>query len=122
MSNSQSRDSLESTRRIGRAMADIGRLRILAALRGREVCVCHLAELLGLDQSTISRHMAVLREAGLVLARRAGRWVHYRRSEGGEAATAQAYALVDGLLESAPEIAEDEERLASICCMPERSK
>ena len=118
MSIPQTLGSLELARLIGRAMADNGRLRILSALRGREVCVCHLAELLGLDQSTISRHLAVLREAGLILARREGRWVHYRRAEGGEETYARAFSLIDALVEGATEIQEDARRLTSICCLP----
>ena len=54
------------------------RLRILSALRSQELCACHLIELLALAPSTISKHMDILRSAGLVLARRDGKWMHYR--------------------------------------------
>lgn len=60
------------------ALSDAGRLRILAALRRGELCACHLIELLALAPSTISKHMDLLRSAGLVLARKDGRWMHYR--------------------------------------------
>ena len=60
-----------------RALADETRLRILALLRNGEVCVCHLQGSLRLPQPTISRHLAYLRRAGLVAARREGVWMHY---------------------------------------------
>ena len=59
------------------ALADPTRLRILALLNG-EVCVCHIHDSLGVPQPTASRHLAYLRRAGLVAARRDGIWMHYR--------------------------------------------
>lgn len=63
------------------ALADPTRLRILAMLAGgsgAELCVCHIHDSLGVSQPTASRHLAYLRRAGLVEARRAGVWMHYR--------------------------------------------
>ncbi len=68
---------------ITKALADEGRIRCLAALRERELCVCQLIELLELAPSTVSRHMSILRQAGLVESRKTGRWVYYRRPERG---------------------------------------
>ena len=64
-----------------RALADETRLRILALLKDGEVCVCHIQGGLQLPQPTISRHLAYLRNTGLVEARRDGVWMHYRLSE-----------------------------------------
>ena len=50
----------------------------MLALSGREMCACHITALLKLAPSTVSKHMAILRRAGLVTSRRAGRWMHYR--------------------------------------------
>jgi ArsR family transcriptional regulator len=62
-----------------KALADPVRLRLFHLLSlGDELCVCHLTEALELPQSTISRHLAVLRHAGLVETRRDGKWIHYR--------------------------------------------
>ena len=61
-----------------KALADKTRLRILALLGNNEVCVCHLHDSLGLPQPTVSRHLAYLRRAGLVDARRDGVWMHYQ--------------------------------------------
>jgi ArsR family transcriptional regulator len=60
------------------ALADSTRLRILALLREGEVCVCHIHGALNSPQPTVSRHLAYLRKAGLVDARRDGVWMHYR--------------------------------------------
>lgn len=63
------------------ALADENRLRIVEALREGERCVCELQQDLGLGQSLLSHHLRALRESGLVLDRREGRWVHYSLSE-----------------------------------------
>jgi DNA-binding transcriptional ArsR family regulator len=63
---------------ITKALADPSRLRILAALRERELCVCQVTELLRLAPSTISKHLALLQHAGLVASRKTERWVYYR--------------------------------------------
>ncbi|MEO0477913.1 MAG: metalloregulator ArsR/SmtB family transcription factor [Planctomycetota bacterium] len=105
-------DALEHTRRIGRALADQGRLRILAALAGSELCVCHLVDLLDLDASTVSRHVSILRDAGLVETRKDGRWLHCRR------ATDQnpLFKFLDTSLRGAQEIEDDKKRLSDDCC------
>jgi ArsR family transcriptional regulator, arsenate/arsenite/antimonite-responsive transcriptional repressor len=59
------------------ALADPTRLRIIGLLAAGEICVCHIHESLGVPQPTASRHLAYLRRAGLVRARRDGLWVHY---------------------------------------------
>jgi len=62
-----------------KALGDPVRLRLFQLLAGRdELCVCHLTEALDLPQSTVSRHLGVLRHAGLVQTRREGKWMHYR--------------------------------------------
>lgn len=62
---------------IARALADASRLRVILILRDRELCVCQIIELLGLAPSTVSKHMQILKAAGLVDSRKQGRWVHY---------------------------------------------
>jgi len=94
---------------IGRALGDVGRLRILAALRGRELCVCHLTDLLQLDTSTVSRHVGVLRRAGLVEVRKEGRWLHCRRARG----LRRVFALVDASAEGDSRVEGDLRALTS---------
>src|SRR4051812_33612851 len=64
-----------------KALADATRLRILGLLLTGEVCVCHIHESLRITQPKASRHLAYLRRAGLVEARREGLWMHYRIAE-----------------------------------------
>jgi ArsR family transcriptional regulator, arsenate/arsenite/antimonite-responsive transcriptional repressor len=64
-----------------KALADGNRLRIIAALsKYPELCVCQVTELLDLAMATVSRHISVLQNAGLVEKRKEGRWVYYRIS------------------------------------------
>jgi ArsR family transcriptional regulator len=65
-----------------RALSDPSRLRILDRLRGGEHCVCELTDVLDTGQSLLSFHLKVLRDAGLVTARREGRWMHYALETG----------------------------------------
>jgi ArsR family transcriptional regulator len=64
-----------------KALADGTRLRILGLLLTGEVCVCHIHESLRIPQPKASRHLAYLRKAGLVEARRDGLWMHYRLAD-----------------------------------------
>lgn len=67
----------EARAKIARAMAHPSRLLILDALQEREHCVCELTELIGADQSTVSKHLSVLKGSGLVMDRREGVQVYY---------------------------------------------
>ena len=74
----KSRAAVDQLESLFKALADKTRLRILALLGNNEVCVCHIHDSLGVPQPTVSRHLAYLRRAGLVDARRDGVWMHYR--------------------------------------------
>ena len=63
---------------ITKALSDPGRVRILLALRRRELCVCQITELFGFAPSTMSKHLSILHHAGLIQSRKTERWVHYR--------------------------------------------
>lgn len=75
---------------VAKALSDPGRMRILLALKGRELCVSQIAELLGLATSTVSKHMTVLRRAYLVDYRKDGAWAYYRRAGRGAPKRVQA--------------------------------
>jgi ArsR family transcriptional regulator len=60
-----------------KALADETRVRMLLALGGGELCVCQITELFGLAASTISKHLSILYQAGLVDSRKDGRWIYY---------------------------------------------
>jgi len=61
-----------------RALANESRLKIVERLRGEQACVCELTEMLGLDQSTVSKHLTVLKAAGIVSGARRGNHIYYR--------------------------------------------
>jgi ArsR family transcriptional regulator, arsenate/arsenite/antimonite-responsive transcriptional repressor len=63
---------------ITKALSDPNRVRIVLALRQGELCVCQITELFGFAPSTVSKHLSVLRQAGLILSRKTERWVYYR--------------------------------------------
>ena len=63
---------------ITKALSDPGRVRILLALRQGELCVCRITELFGLAPSTMSRHLSILHQGGLIASRKEERWVYYR--------------------------------------------
>lgn len=98
------------------ALGDPGRVRALMALRGRELCVCQLVELLGLAPSTVSRHLRVLGRAGLVESRKEGRWVYYRRPQA--PADRAVAAALDWIDTAAPEDPGDRQRLERILAAP----
>jgi ArsR family transcriptional regulator len=92
------------------ALADPTRLAAMALLSdGGEHCVCELMKRLGATQSRMSRHMKILREAGLVTDRRDAQWVRYRRDRAMDAAVA---ALVDAALAAADAQAQPERNAA----------
>jgi DNA-binding transcriptional ArsR family regulator len=62
---------------ITKALADATRVRLIMALRQRELCACQITELFGLAPSTMSKHLSILYQAGLVTSRKEGRWIHY---------------------------------------------
>lgn len=98
-----------------RALGDVQRVRALMALRGRELCACQIVELLSLTPSTVSRHMAVLKAAGLIDARKEGRWMYYRLAErpGPPAATGLLEHVLSAL-EPDETILADQHRLSDI--------
>lgn len=77
-----------------RAFCDENRLRILEMLRSGEMCACKLLENLEIGQSTLSHHMKILCDAGIVTGRVEGKWTHYRISAEGAAHAAELLAAV----------------------------
>lgn len=69
---------VQPTMQLCRALGDETRLRIVALLTHGELCSCHIEQALGLSQPNASRHLSVLKSAGIIQGRREGSWVHYR--------------------------------------------
>jgi DNA-binding transcriptional ArsR family regulator len=100
---------------ITKALADANRVRLLCALRGGELCVCQLIELLGLAPSTVSKHLSILHQAELIESRKEGRWVYYRlpSKESTGVAARMTGETFKALADSAT-VVEDEKRLRMI--------
>jgi len=98
-----------------KALADPSRLRIVAALHGRELCLCQVVELVGLATSTVSRHMSILEQARLVDARKDGRWTYFRLAcEQGRPEASEAAQLVCRTLAHDAQVRADRVRLKQI--------
>lgn len=101
------------------ALADKTRLRLLNLMRDGEVCVCFFTEVLGDSQPKISRHLAYLRNAGVVEARRDGKWMHYGiRWPEDRAARAVLQTTLDWL-SSRQQLLADTAKYNDVCCSPE---
>ena len=102
------------------ALADPTRLRILGLLLAGEVCVCHLHESLRITQPKASRHLAYLRRAGLVVARREGLWAHYRLADATDPIRRTIQDTVTHALGHLESIHRDADRLQKKtgCCAP----
>jgi ArsR family transcriptional regulator, arsenate/arsenite/antimonite-responsive transcriptional repressor len=103
------------------ALADRTRLRLLNLMEGKEVCVCYFVEILGQSQPKISRHLAYLRRAGIVAARREGKWAHYKIVEPMHAGAAH---ICPKLFQSSVKTRRcrqiDLSRLTKACCVPQK--
>jgi len=103
-----------------KALGDRTRLRILGLLLGGEVCVCDIHQSLKIPQPRASRHLAYLRRAGLVEARKKGLWVHYRLAPAADAVRGAVVDAIGHALGHIPAVARDRQRLnkRTGCCAP----
>src|SRR5258707_1928213 len=99
-----------------KALADRTRLRLISLIGDSEVCVCFFVAILKSSQPKISRHLAYLRRAGIVAARREGKWMHYRLTEPPDEHAARIFREVRAALAEHPELQRDREKLSQICC------
>jgi ArsR family transcriptional regulator len=100
---------------ITKALADENRVRMLLALRRRELCVCQIVALMRLSTSTVSKHMSILKQARLVDSRKEGRWMYYHLS--GNEASAAARSAAEWVFKAVakePRILQDRKRLDEI--------
>ncbi len=103
---------------ITKALADENRLRMVMALQDGELCVCQITELLGLAISTVSKHLSIFYRAGLVEARKDGRWMYYSLpNKGAPTAVREAVGWVRRSLEGSDRVAEDAKRLKKVLAM-----
>lgn len=101
-----------------RALADPTRLRLINLMSEQEICVCYFIEVIGAPQPKISRHLAYLRRAGIVAARRDGKWMHYRLTIPRQSYAAAILKSTIEALRQDGEMERDRERLNRACCGP----
>jgi ArsR family transcriptional regulator len=98
------------------ALGDKTRLRLLNLLAGGELCVCYFVEILGESQPKISRHLGYLRRAGVVAARREGKWMHYRLVRPADERQARAFDCLLAMIAEDRELQRDRVQLERACC------
>lgn len=106
--------------RFFQALGDSTRLRLLNLMDDQEVCVCYFVEILGGPQPKISRHLAYLRSAGVVEARREGKWMHYRIVMPPHVGAAQVLRQTLAWLKDEKNMQADKARLTRVCCSPSK--
>jgi ArsR family transcriptional regulator len=104
--------------RFFQALGDNTRLRLLNLMGEQEICVCYFVEILGGPQPKISRHLAYLRSAGIIAARRDGRWMHYRIVMPPHAGASEILRQTLGWLKEDKAMRADRARLTKVCCSP----
>ena len=105
---------MESFIEITKAISDPNRVRILMALRAGELCVCRMIELLQLAPSTVSKHLTILKQSGLIEGRKEGRWMYYRLPQDPHSHAWDTLNWVFESLKTSPAIRDDKTRLAKI--------
>jgi ArsR family transcriptional regulator len=102
------------------ALGDNTRLRLLNLMGDQEICVCYFVEILNQPQPKISRHLAYLRSAGIVAARRDGKWMHYRIVMPPNEGAAKVLRETLAWLKEERAMQADRSRLSRACCAPEK--
>jgi ArsR family transcriptional regulator len=105
-----------------RALADRTRLRLLNLIADKEICVCYFVQILKMSQPKISRHLAYLRRAGVVAARRQGRWMHYRLVATSDPVASAILNETLLHLRQTPIMQADLAKLETSCCSPGSSR
>ncbi|MEW6290146.1 MAG: metalloregulator ArsR/SmtB family transcription factor [Thermodesulfobacteriota bacterium] len=101
--------------RVMKALSDPSRVKLMKILNVKELCVCELRQLLGLAQPTVSRHLKILEEAGLVDYRKEGSWIIYRLSSGEDSEYARVMlGNLKGWLDNDPQVRQMIDRLPQL--------
>jgi ArsR family transcriptional regulator len=114
----KSKDRTVPLDQLFRALADPTRLRLINLMSEQEICVCYFIEVIGAPQPKISRHLAYLRRAGIVAARREGKWMHYRLASPPDPYSASILKDTITALRANKQMQRDREQLERACCGP----
>jgi ArsR family transcriptional regulator len=106
--------------RFFQALGDNTRLRLLNLMGDQEICVCYFVEILDRPQPKISRHLAYLRNAGIVAARRDGKWMHYRIVMPPNEGAVKVLRQILQWLSEEKAMQADRTKLTKVCCTPEK--
>ncbi len=105
---------MKETTQLFKALSDEIRLRIMVLLTHGELCVCDLMEIMGLPQSTVSRHLATLRQSKLVVDRRQGVWIFYRITKSSEPVYGELLDILSENMGHMEQIQADQEKLQAL--------
>jgi ArsR family transcriptional regulator, arsenate/arsenite/antimonite-responsive transcriptional repressor len=106
--------------RFFQALGDNTRLRLLNLMGDQEICVCYFVEILNQPQPKISRHLAYLRNAGIVTSRRDGKWMHYRIVMPPNEGAAKVLQEILQWFKEEKTMQADRAKLTKACCTPEK--
>ena len=97
---------------ITKALSDENRVRALMMLGGGELCVCQIIDMLALAPSTVSKHMSILKQAGLVQTRKEGRWIYYCLADGNAPIADEILGWLNKNLKDCKRVLDDIEQLS----------
>ena len=97
--------------KITKALSDKTRVRIFKMLQSKAMCVCEVQTILGMAQSTVSKHLQILEDAGLITSTKEGLWVNYKVAENSHNIYAVSVArYLSGILDDDPQVIADREK------------
>jgi ArsR family transcriptional regulator len=105
---------MRTIEKLFKALADRNRLRILKMLELRPLCVCEITDVLGIAQSSVSRHLGILREAGLVDDKKEGQWMIYSLARSTDDATRSIIAGIKRWLSDDPQVKGDRQKTRQV--------
>jgi ArsR family transcriptional regulator len=114
------RQKIFDIERFFQALGDTTRLRLLNLMGDQEICVCYFVEILNQPQPKISRHLAYLRNAGIVTTRRDGRWMHYRIVMPPNEGATRVLQEILQWFKVEKTMQADRAKLTKACCTPEK--
>lgn len=109
--------ALSQTVSIAKALGDETRLRIMALLEEQELCACQIIEVFELANSTISRHLSVLKQAGLLQSRKSGRWIYYAWAQEDSEILHSTQNWLSEIIPKDAQIQQDRQQIAEILKM-----
>ncbi len=106
---------MEEQVKIFKSLSDPNRIRIMKMLQGKTLCVCEITEVLKLANSTVSSHLSNLKESGLIIEKKEGKWINYNINPNPDSPVlASIIAMMNFWFEDSKDIANDRKK---ICCV-----